>query len=138
MILFILTSNIAVHYIQTTVLHQAMTAFPASTNWWIKGDAVDLVAGLGESVKGEWSGDVDIGDGRLQQTFKDYQKRLQMIAKMDRRESSVIAADLKQEFALLGDDMEFLLESMLCIILRLGSWVMVAVHCRAAANNKGV
>ena len=67
---------------QTTVLDQAMAAFPASTSWWIKGDAVDLVAGLGESVKGEWSGDVDLGDGRLQEMFKEYQRRLQMIARI--------------------------------------------------------
>ena len=80
--------------LQTTVLDQAVAAFPATTNWWIKGDAVDLVAGLGESVKGKWSGDVDIGDGRLQEMFKEYQKRLQMIAKIglkDRRETSMIS-----------------------------------------------
>ena len=108
---------------QTTVLDQAMAAFPASTSWWIKGDAVDLVAGLGESVKGEWSGDVDLGDGRLQEMFKEYQRRLQMIARIglkDRRESSVIVADLTQEYALLGNDLEFLLESMFGNILCLG------------------
>ena len=107
-------------FMQTTVLDQAMAAFPASTNW---GDAVDLVAGLGESVKGEWSGDVDLGDGRLQEMFKEYQRRLQMMARIglkDRRESSVIFADLKQEYALLGNDLEFLLESMFGNILRLG------------------
>ena len=110
-------------FMQTTVLDQAMAAFPASTNWWIKGDAVDLVAGLGESVKGEWSGDVDLGDGRLQEMFKEYQRRLQMIARIglkDRRESSVIVADIKQEYALLGNDLEFLLESMFGNILCLG------------------
>ena len=89
-------------FMQTTVLDQAMAAFPASTNWWINGDAVDLVAGLGESVKGEWSDDVDIGDGRQQEMLREYQRRLQMIALKDRRESSVIVADLKQEYALLG------------------------------------
>ena len=107
-------------FMQTTVLDQAMAAFPASTNW---GDAVDLVAGLGESVKGEWSGDVDLGDGRLQEMFKEYQRRLQMMARIglkDRRESSVIFADLKQEYALLGNDLEFLLESMFGNILCLG------------------
>ena len=101
-------------FMQTTVLDQAMAAFPASTNW---GDAVDLVAGLGESVKGEWSGDVDLGDGRLQEMFKEYQRRLQMIARIGRRESSVIVADLKQEY---GNDLEFLLESMFGNILCLG------------------
>ena len=98
---------------QTTVLDQAMAAFPASTSWWIKGDAVDLVAGLGESVKGEWSGDVDLGDGRLQEMFKEYQRRLQIIARIglkDRRETNLIVADFKQESALLGNDVEFFLK----------------------------
>ncbi len=47
--------------------------FPPDTSWWIKGDAVDLVEGLGESVRGEWSGDVDLHDGKLQQLFQQYQ-----------------------------------------------------------------
>ena len=29
------------------------------TYWWIKGDGCDVIPGLGESVAGEWSGDVD-------------------------------------------------------------------------------
>lgn len=65
-----------------------MAAFSATTNWWIKGDAVDLVAGLGESVKEEWTGDVDLGDGSLQEIFKGYQKRLQMISKIGLKERS--------------------------------------------------
>lgn len=76
-----------------------MAAFPASINWWIKGDAV---AGLGESVKGEWAGDVDLGDGRLQEMFKEYQRRLQMIAKIglkDRTEINLMVVDVKQEFS---------------------------------------
>ena len=31
--------------------------------WWLKADGVDVLPGLGES---EWSGDVDLGDGRVQ------------------------------------------------------------------------
>ena len=30
---------------QTTVLDQAAASFPSDTKWWIKGDAMDLVAG---------------------------------------------------------------------------------------------
>lgn len=48
-----------------TVLDRAVATFPPSTSWWIKGDAVDLVEGLCESVRGEWSGDIDLSDGQL-------------------------------------------------------------------------
>lgn len=116
-----------------------MAAFPASTNWWIKGDAVDLVAGLGESVKGEWAGDVDLGDGSLQEMFKEYQRRLQMIAKIglkDRRETNLIVVDLKQEFSLLGSDLEFLLESMLGIFLC--SKRNYFLYFRATDSYKGI
>lgn len=54
------------------MLDPAVVPFPSDTQWWIKGDAVDLVACLGELVKGELSGDVDLGDGQLQQMFKGY------------------------------------------------------------------
>jgi len=59
------------------VLEQVAATLPPDTSWWIKGDAVDLVVGLGESVSGEWSGDADLGDGHLQEMFKQYQRRLQ-------------------------------------------------------------
>ena len=36
-----------------------------NTWWWIKADGVDLVSGLGESVRGEWSGDVDLNNGNF-------------------------------------------------------------------------
>ena len=50
--------------------------------WWIKGDACDLVPGLCESVKGMWSGDVDLNDGILQKSYKAYIKRLEEINEM--------------------------------------------------------
>lgn len=45
------------------MLDRAVATFPPSTSWWIKGDAVDLVEGLCESVRGEWSGDIDCDQG---------------------------------------------------------------------------
>ena len=33
--------------------------------WWIKADARDMRAGVMESMRHEWSGDVDLGDGQL-------------------------------------------------------------------------
>lgn len=50
--------------------------------WWIKGDGVDVVKGIGESVKGEWWGDVDLNDGALGLLYQDYMKRLDDVARM--------------------------------------------------------
>lgn len=46
------------------------------TWWWIKGDGVDVVKGIGESVRGEWWGDVDLNDGALGLLYQDYKKKL--------------------------------------------------------------
>ena len=40
--------------------------------WWIKGDGVDLLCSLQESVSGDWNGDVDLGDGQLQLLRAEY------------------------------------------------------------------
>ena len=37
-----------------------------NAQWWIKGDGTDIVKGLCQSVSGQWSGDVDLDDGKLQ------------------------------------------------------------------------
>ena len=47
-----------------------------SGRWWIKADAFDFRIGLRESLKNEWSGDTDLGDGKLQELKKNYEKRL--------------------------------------------------------------
>ena len=43
--------------------------------WWIKADACDLRKGLRESVKGNWAGDEDLGNGVLEDLKKDYDQR---------------------------------------------------------------
>ena len=96
------------------MLDRAVATFPPSTSWWIKGDAVDLVEGLCESVRGEWSGDIDLSDGQLQQLFQQYQGRLQFINKigLDERDHSLILTDVQQVQQSLESDLEFLTESM--------------------------
>lgn len=96
------------------MLDRAVATFPPSTSWWIKGDAVDLVEGLCESVRGEWSGDIDLSDGQLQQMFQQYQGRLQFINKigLDERDHSLILTDVQQVQQSLESDLEFLTESM--------------------------
>ena len=51
--------------LQTAVLDEIVATAPKETSWWIEGDAYDVVSGLGESIKGEWSRDVDLSDGKL-------------------------------------------------------------------------
>ena len=47
--------------------------------WWVKGDRTDDIAGLGESVKHVWSGDVDLADGKLQVLYDEYLQRQSFI-----------------------------------------------------------
>ncbi|CAH3163834.1 unnamed protein product [Porites lobata] len=43
--------------------------------WWIKADACDLRKGLRESMRHEWAGDCDLGDGKLQTLYQEYMDR---------------------------------------------------------------
>ena len=55
----------------------------------MKADGVDLVPGLGKSMRMEWNGDVDLDDGSLQEQYKAYIHRLDFIKGLglDERES---------------------------------------------------
>ena len=63
-------------------LDEACKLLP-SCNWWIKADGADVVRSLEESVKLEWNGDVDLGDGACQDLHEEYCHRLEVIAKLD-------------------------------------------------------
>lgn len=41
-----------------------------------------MLSGLSESLKGIWSGDVDLNDGKLQDQYKRYSDRLSFIKKI--------------------------------------------------------
>ena len=71
------------NFIQYSVLDEAAKANP-NTWWWIKADGADLVSGLCESVKGVWSGDVDLADGAVQKAYVKYQQRLTSITELGR------------------------------------------------------
>ena len=53
-----------IFHMQLSMLAHAVEADP-DTWWWIKGDRVDVVRGIGESVRGEWLGDIYLNDGSL-------------------------------------------------------------------------
>ena len=65
-------------YLKIAVIERAATLNP-DTWWWIKGDGVDVVKGLWESVKGQWAGDVDLNDGELQLLYQKLQNQLQWV-----------------------------------------------------------
>lgn len=73
--------------------------------------------GLSESMRGEWSGDVDRNDGKLQQLFQQYQSRIEFIKTIglnDRRDRSCILSDLLLEIESLKNNiMEFVSKSMI-------------------------
>ena len=54
------------------------------------------MSGLCESVKGVWSGDVDLADGAVQKAYADYQQRLETISLLcsSRTSSLEIVEDL--------------------------------------------
>ena len=83
--------------------------------WWVKADGCDLVAGLAESMKGLWSGDIDLDDGDLQEQLKQYNDRLLSIQDLKFSDCTVLTSNLQSQFLLLKKDLEFLRQSK-CLI----------------------
>ena len=52
-----------------------------TARWYIKGDGTDLVKSLWQSVSGEWAGDVNLNDGKLQCLYSELQESLSWIRK---------------------------------------------------------
>lgn len=62
-----------------SVLDKAAEAHP-NCWWWLKADGCDVTKGLMESTTMQWSGDVDLNDGQLQEQYRAYKKRLSFVA----------------------------------------------------------
>ncbi|XP_065884178.1 uncharacterized protein [Dysidea avara] len=91
--------------IQLTVVDEAAKCNVGAW-WWLKADGCDIVKGLKESTKLQWSGDVDLADGALQKQYKAYQQRLDVTKAMGlKRESRV--QDLTTALSSLSKDLEF-------------------------------
>lgn len=73
--------------LQSVVLDEACLAHPDSW-WWVKADGCDITQGLKESTKLEWSGDVDLNDGKLQNQYQAYRARLAFIENIGLEESN--------------------------------------------------
>ena len=81
--------------------------------------ACDILPGLGESVRGIWSGDVDHNNGDLQRQYTAYQQRLQSIAEIQMATSSnhsELLEKLKVVCSKVSDDLNFLHSGKLSII----------------------
>ena len=96
--------------LQVHILDQASQIKP-DVWWWIKADGCDILPGLGESVRGIWSGDVDHNNGDLQRQYTAYQERLKSIAGIQMAHSSdhiELLEKLKVTCSKLSDDLNFL------------------------------
>lgn len=76
--------------------------------WWIKADGCDIVPGLHESVKMEWSGDVDLNDKVVQERYRKYRSRLEMILELGRSSLQNARTTLQALASSLLEDLNFL------------------------------
>ena len=77
---------------------------------------MDVVKGLWESTLGEWSGDVDLHDGKLAAMYGSYKERLTKASQLgldERGTPQAMEADLITVIDTLRDDLSFLHSGML-------------------------
>ena len=101
------------------VLEEANKAHPGVW-WWIKGDGCDITSGLGESVKHIWSGDVDLGDGKLQALHDEYRKRRHFVEGLglDGRQGQWdISMDLLTLESALAADLDFIVSGTVTVYM---------------------
>ena len=99
-------------------IEKAARSDPESS-WWIKGDGVDIVKGL---VRGIWSGDVDLADGKRETMIKKYQDRQKWIGGLglnERCTCEVVKEDLSCLLRYLCMDLDFIYQSRFenCFVL---------------------
>ena len=94
---------------QVAILDEAVRLLPDAV-WWIKADGVDVVSGISESVRLEWSGDVDLNDGEVQRVRAAYLNRLKFIENIGINKSNdqlqhdltVLENELKKDLTFLS------------------------------------
>jgi len=52
-------------YLYCVQVLEELVSLNPNARWWIKGDGTDVIKGLWQSSTGEWSGDADLYDGKL-------------------------------------------------------------------------
>ena len=99
---------------QYSVLDKAKEAHPTAS-WWIKADGANIVEGLGESTHQKWTGDVDLCDGELQKSYKEYIDRLSFVSGigLDKRNcKNKIEEDLHSAIIAIKKDLDFVTAGM--------------------------
>ena len=79
-------------------------------NWWLKGDGCDILSGLGESMRLQWSGDVDLNTGNLQREYEFYRSLLNFISSLSLNVS--LPEDLQKCSHILLEEKEFLVKGV--------------------------
>ena len=93
---------------------EELVSLSPNARWWIKGDGTDVVKGLWQSSSGEWSGDVDLNDGKLQQQFTKFCQRKERINGIGMQESvEAIRTELTSVVDAMKDDLQFISSGML-------------------------
>lgn len=105
-------NNCLFYIIQEAALEVLKSANPDG-RFWLKLDGTDVKACLMESVKGVWNGDVDLGDGKLQQLRSEYENRLQVFKVLSKAESRNVLEDtLRRRLDELNVDKTVLLNGL--------------------------
>ena len=68
---------------------------------WLKVDACDIKQSLQESQRGEWNGDVDLCDGKLDELWSTYQARLAVLPKPKTEDFHSIINNLTEDLTFL-------------------------------------
>ena len=91
-----------------STLDEAARLLPDAV-WWIKADGVDVVPGI---VKLEWSGDVNLNDGKVQKMREAYLNPLSCIATLRMGSTGDLQHQLSTLEAELFEDLTFLSSGM--------------------------
>ncbi len=75
------------HYLEQVAAIDQLKSVNPSGHFWIKLDGTDVKAGIMESQKKVWNGDVDYDDGKLKELRDEY---VDMNAKMDLLKSPIV------------------------------------------------
>lgn len=69
------------------------------------------MSGLGESMRTEWSGDVDLNDGSLKEQYQGYIQRLDFIKNLGLEDRKYyVVQDLNRIYEELASDLNFINE----------------------------
>jgi len=95
--------------IQTKIREKLAESNP-DVYWWLKGDGTE---GLWQSASGEWAGDVDLNDGKLQQQYCRYKLRMEEIDSIGlNKPLAETRSKLSHELVVVRNDPEFVFQGV--------------------------